>query len=107
MRVMLGSENRPSLLVEVESFVSYPSSFKFWVVNGAWEGEYSNNRVSVFHPFEPAFTDLQKVEILSDNQDRLRGQYQEVFDNFSNKNYVAPYNKVTYTFDDLNDDIPF
>ena len=52
---------------------------------------------------------LEKVEILCDNQDRLRcsiGEYQEVFNNFSDLDYIAIKPKVV-KFDDMDDDIPF
>jgi hypothetical protein len=43
---------------------------------------------------------------LCDNQDRLRGDYQEVFNNFDNPDYVAPRREVVW-FDATDDDIPF
>ena len=104
MRLMLGTKDRPSLLVDVQREKS-PSEFDFWVINGAWEGTYTNGYVTVHHPWNP-HSSLEKVEILTDNQDRLRGEYQEVFDNFDNVDYVAP-KREPVVFADMDDDIPF
>lgn len=97
MRLMLGTKDNPSLLVNVQKEYG-PAHFDFWVVNGAWEGTFYNGYVTVHHPYKP-FSSLEKVEILTDNQDRLRTvphyEYQEVFNNFHNPDYVAPeYTKV-------------
>jgi hypothetical protein len=104
MRLMLGTKDNPSLLVNLEQEKS-PTEFDFWVVNGAWKGTYTNGYVTVWHPDNP-WTDLDMTEILSDNQDRLRGDYQEVFDNFDNPAYVAP-NIVRKYYEEFDDDIPF
>lgn len=111
MRLMLGTQERPELLVNVKDDYN-PAHFDFWVVNGAWDGTYINGYVTVHHPWNP-FSSLDKMEILTDNQDRLRssdwsGGYQEVFDNFHDPNWVAlkpePV-KFRHPWDD--DDIPF
>jgi hypothetical protein len=47
------------------------------------------------------------TDILSDNQDRLRGDYQEVFDNFHNPDYVAPKPEKVVLPSDWDDDIAF
>jgi len=104
MRLMLGHENEPDLLVEVEDH--YDSRvFKFWVVNGAWEGIFDHGKLFVIDHY-----DNQPVShtamILCDNQDRLRGNYQDVFCNFKNENYVTPMHR-RISFDDIDDDIPF
>lgn len=101
---MLGTADQPSLLVELEQEKS-PTEFDFWVVNGAWFGTFTNGYVTVWHPDRP-WSNLDKIEILTDNRDRLRGEYQEVFDNFSNLDYIAIKPKVA-VFDDMDDDIPF
>lgn len=88
MRLMLGSNNQPSLLVSVEQEYA-PDHFEFWVVNGAWNGTFRYGNVTVWQPWEP-WTSLAKTEVLCDNQDRLRGEYQTVFNNFDNPDYVAP-----------------
>lgn len=103
MRLMLGTKNKPSLLVEVEQEY-LPTHFEFYVVNGGWEGTFNNGHVTVWHPSHP-WTDLDKTEILSDNQDRLRGDYNDVFSNFDNPDYVAPTPKALPAWWD--DDIPF
>jgi hypothetical protein len=94
----------PSLLVDIGQEKS-PTEFDFWVVNGAWEGTFYNGYVTVHHPWNP-HSSLEKIEILCDNQDRLRGDYQEVFDNFHNPNYVAP-KREPVVFHNMDDDIPF
>ena len=107
MRLMLGTEGNPSLLVSVADNYD-PTNFKFDVVNGAWEGHFTNGHISVLDGYgysPPPFSSLDTMEILTDNQDRLRGEYQEVFNNFDNPNYVAPAYK--YVPDDFDDDIPF
>ena len=105
MRLMLGTQDRPSLLVDIEQEHT-PTHFEFYVVNGAWAGTFYNGHVTVWHPERP-WTDLDITEILSDNQDRLRGQYQDVFDNFSNTSYVAPRPEKVVLPSDWDDDIPF
>jgi hypothetical protein len=101
---MLGANNQPSLLISVEQEYAH-DHFDFWVVNGAWEGTFYNGYVTVHHPWNP-HSSLDKTEILCNNQDRLRGDYQVVFDNFGDPNYVAPLPiHNTRDFDD--DDIPF
>lgn len=102
---MLGTKDNPSLLVDVEDNYD-PTHFKFWVVNGAWEGTFYNGYVTVHHPYNP-HSSLDKVEILTDNQDRLRSNYQEVFNNFYDENYVAPSYTYNRTFIEDDDDIPF
>ena len=109
MRLMLGTDGKPNLLVNVKQEHS-PTHFEFWVVNGNWDGTYTDGYITVHHPWEP-FSSLDKTEILCDNQDRLRsgdwsGGYQEVFNNFNNVNYVAPKPKPV-VFDNMDDDIPF
>jgi hypothetical protein len=114
MRLMLGTEERPSLLVDVQQEFS-PTHFEFWVVNGCWEGTFYNGYVTVWHPYEP-WSNLDKTEILCDNQDRLRTTgwysdvdrgYQAVFDNFHNPDYVAPKPKKVVLPASWDDDIPF
>jgi hypothetical protein len=106
---MLGTQERPELLVNIKQEYA-PDHFDFWVVNGAWEGTYYKGYVTVQNCPSGDFSSLDKVEILSDNQDRLRssdwnGEYNEVFANWHNPDYVAPKPKlVEYPWDD---DIPF
>jgi len=106
---MLGTKDKPSLLVNIEQEKS-PTEFDFWVVNGAWKGTYTNGHVTVWHPDYP-WSDLEKTEILCDNQDRLRSVphygYQEVFDNFHDESYVAPKPKPVEYPASWDDDIPF
>ena len=104
MRLMLGTLDQPSLLIDIEQEKS-PTEFEFYVVNGAWAGTFYNGYVTIWHPDRP-WTNLDKTEILCNNQDRLRGDYQEVFNNFGNPDYVAPQREVVW-FDATDDDIPF
>ena len=89
MRLMLGTDNQPSLLVEVQQELS-KDNFNFWVVNGAWSGQFQNGCISVFGCPSGDFSSLEPINILTENQDRLRGDYQDVFNNFYNIDYVAP-----------------
>lgn len=109
MRLMLGYSNDiPSLLVTVRNDFN-PFNFEFYVINGAWEGTFTNGEIRVKDKYDnkPVGYD---VKILTEEQDRLRGNdvhdYQTVFNNFHNSNYVGPeFKKVQ--IDDWNDDIPF
>jgi hypothetical protein len=105
MRLMLGTTDQPSLLVDIEQEKS-PTEFDFWVINGAWFGTFTNGYVTVWHPDRP-WTKLDKTEILCNNQDRLRGDYQTVFDNFDNPDYVAPRRETATVPPEWDDDIPF
>ena len=118
MRLMLGTENDPSLLVR--AYIEYGdyNSFDFYVINGAWYGHYTNGFISIayeetkrsayYMDYAPdPWTTLDKVEIICKDQDRLRGDYRDVFANFDNPNYVAPPAKVIETNFDDDDDIPF
>ena len=110
MRLMLGTKERPELLVNVKQEHS-PTHFEFWVVNGNWDGTFYNGYVTVHHPWNP-WSELEKTEILCDNQDRLRssdwsGGYQEVFNNFHDESYVAPKPKPVKYPASWDDDIPF
>ena len=103
---MLGTKDRPSLLVDIEQEHS-PTHFEFWVVNGAWEGTFYNGHVTVYGCPSGDYSSLDKVEVLTDNQDRLRGDYQDVFNNFDNPEYVAPKPEKVVLPADWDDDIPF
>lgn len=104
MRLMLGTKGQPSLLVDVMQEKS-PTEFDFWVVNGAWEGTYTDGHVTVWNPPTGSWSDLDTTEILTDNQDRLRGGYNDVFANFGNPDYIAPVPKALPP--EWDDDIPF
>jgi hypothetical protein len=108
---MLGTKERPELLVNVGQEYS-PTHFDFWVVNGAWDGTYYNGYVTVHDCPSGDYSSLDKVEILCNNQDRLRssdwsGGYQEVFNNFHDENYVAPNPEPVKYPASWDDDIPF
>jgi hypothetical protein len=55
------------------------------------------------------YTSLDKVEILCDNQVRLRGSaddYNDVFNNFNDPHYIGPEPRVYLTNPD-DDEVPF
>lgn len=103
MRLMLGLGGKPSLLISTEKEHS-PDHFDFWVINGAWEGTYHQGNITCWSPYAP-WSNLDKVDILSDNQDRLGGDYNDVFANWDNSNYVHPKRDEVLEYDD--DDVPF
>lgn len=110
MRLMLGTNNTPRLLVNVKQEHG-PDHFEFWVVNGNWDGTFYKGYVTVHHPYNP-HSSLDKVEILCNDQDRLRssdwsGGYQEVFNNFHDESYVAPKREPVKYPASWDDDIPF
>lgn len=104
MRLMLGNDGIPCLLVDVAGGYN-PKRFSFDVINGAWEGEFVNGYITVYGPPGGDYSSLDKKEILCDNQDRLRGDYQDVFANFDNVDYVSP--SYVYQASDDDDDVPF
>jgi hypothetical protein len=105
MRLMLGTKNTPSLLVDVEEEFD-PNNFNFWVINGNWNGKFTNGYLTVLGSPSGDVTWLDKIEILCYNQCRLTGDYNTVFTNFDNPNYVAP--SIKRKDEELyNDDIPF
>ena len=81
MRLMIGCEERPALLVDVDTNYD-PNDFDFYVINGNWDGHHHNGFISVFGCPGGDFTSLEKCQILTDNQHRLRGDYQTVFREF-------------------------
>jgi hypothetical protein len=107
---MLGTLGNPSLLVTVEDNFD-PSKFEFRVINGAWDGVLTNGHVTVLGiPGGGDYSDLDITHILTEEQDRLRGNsswdYQTVFDNFNNPAYVGPV-WATPHWEDMDDDIAF
>jgi hypothetical protein len=107
---MLGTpDNDPSLLVLVEDDFD-PADFDFEVINGRWEGKFTNGHISVFGCPSGDWSDLGVTHILSEDQHRLRGKdswdYQTVFDNWDNPNYVGP-EWITPHWPDMDDDIAF
>ena len=106
MRLMLGTKGNPSLLVDIDQERSM-SDFDFWVVNGNWSGVFFNGHVTILGCPSGDHSDLDQTEILCDNQDRLRGNYNDVFDNFDNPEYVAPQPKKVVVPASWNDEIPF
>lgn len=117
MRLMLGTEGNPGLLVQAYLEYGDYNSFDFYVINGAWYGHYTNGFISINYEETrrsahylggpDAWTKLDKVDILCRDQDRLRGDYRDVFDNFDNPDYVAPLAKVVKSDYIDDDDIPF
>jgi len=112
MRLMLGTQERPSLLVNVKQEFS-PTHFDFEVINGRWDGTYTDGYVTVWGCPSGDYSSLDKVEILTDNQDRLRSGsnwdrgYETVFENFHNPDYVAPKLQPVEYPANWDDDITF
>jgi hypothetical protein len=89
MRLMLGYDV-PTLLVTVKDDYD-PTNFVFDVVNGCWTGRFVDGSVTVnVHGVWEDSSRMEKIKILCYNQNRLRGEYQDVFNNFHNEDYVAP-----------------
>lgn len=120
MRLMIGRGTVPALLVTVNGNYD-PSNFTFTVINGCWDGVFYNGHITVLGCPSGSFSDVDgDMEILCDNQDRLRSErdddymdeYSSVFANFDNPLYVAPLDpertqRTLQWLDDLDDDIPF
>ena len=105
MRLMLGyCDNEPDLLVRAD-VIRGPDDFDFYVINGAWYGRLTHGvlHVSRFGEWSIGGHDMK---IICDNQDRLRGDYADVFRNYRDPNYVAPI-PISVNFSDMDDDIPF
>ena len=103
---MLGNDGKPFLLVNVEENYN-PKKFEFYVINGAWDGIFIDGYLTINHPWHP-FSSLDKVQIICTDQKRLRSHpwdYQDVFNNFDNPNYVGPEPKPIP--EDFLDDIAF
>ena len=108
-RVMLGRDGKPDLLVEAESSTFQTGSFDFEVVSGYWKGHFhQNGMISIFGCPGGAWStfDDAPLVVLTTNQDRLRGQYMDVFENFDDPKYTAPQ-EPTHGYDFFDDDIPF
>lgn len=100
MRLMLCRNNTPELLVNIRG--TDTSKFTFYVVNGCWEGTFDNGSVTVDYDK----TVIENVEILCAEQDRLRGPYQDVFNNFDDPSWISPESKFVPPVSG-DDDIPF
>jgi|GEM_PF-3310424 len=108
MRLMFGvDKSNPTLLVDVDQKEYTSSSFEFCVVNGAWRGKFNNGQITVITDQDNETSIPVNVKILCTDQDRLRGNYQDVFDNFSNPDYKAPENIQFIVPDEWEDDIAF
>lgn len=109
MRMMLGTNNIPSLLIGIdeENFAGR-SNFTFCVINGSWDGSFINGKIAKIDYENDTLTPMGEMEIICENQDRLRGDLEDVFLNFNNPNYVAPKpnfeRPVSWGYDD---NIPF
>lgn len=102
---MIGLDSIPSLLVDIEQHHS-PDHFDFLVVNGDWYGTFINGNVTVHDCPSGDYTSLGDWKVLSTDSNRLCGNYQSVFDNWHNPNYVAPTQLEQYP-PSWDDDIPF
>lgn len=100
---MLSRGPEPSLLVSVDDNYD-PLNFEFWVINGCWRGSFTDGDIRVNDMYDNAV--VGQLEIACTNQKRLQGEYNDVFANFHNPDYVGP-EPVKVCFDDMDDDIPF
>jgi len=105
---MLGaSQESPYLLVDVNVPFN-KRNFEFGVVNGNWRGALIDSWLYIRRDISLEITGI-KLEILCENQNRLRCHYRDyqiVFNNYPNTAYVAPpYQKVW--FGDMDSNIPF
>lgn len=98
MRAMLGNNDRPSLLVVLCNYID-EKNFSFDVINGAWEGSVKDGYLFVRDE------DCGLIDNICTDQDRLRGDYNDVFANFHDVNYIAP--GYEYEPNAIDDDIPF
>ena len=105
MRLALSNQNGALLLIETKN-TKKRNRFDFYVVNGGWAGKYTNGRITVYEPDDISWTSLDKMTIITDNQDRLRGDYNDVFFHLDNPEYIAPKNDF-YDWNDDENDIPF
>ena len=109
MRLMLGFPaiydipEQPILLVAVNEGFD-PGDFDFEVINGLWTGQLKDGKVYIGGV---EIKHARMVEILCNDQDRLRGDYQDVFANFDNPNYKAPVPKYREPREYYDDGIPF
>jgi hypothetical protein len=103
MRLMLGSDNDPRLLVVTDDKNNY-DKFAFWVINGRWNGVYDNGSITV----EKSGV-IHGWAVICDDQVRLSSKsdwdYAEVFKNFDDKDYAGP--TMSPGQFDVDDDIPF
>jgi hypothetical protein len=101
MRLMLGTTDGPKLLVSVDKDLSY-NRFDFHVINCYWDGHFNDGTITV----NATGDSFGGVKVLSDDQDRLRGDYNDVFNNFWNPAYIAPKEDFSIP-EEWDDDIPF
>jgi hypothetical protein len=90
----------PDLLVSVLADYD-PLKFRMYVINGGWNSEVINGKTRPLQHMEEI-----PIKIICSDQDRLRGDYNEVFNNYHDVNYVAPQDTFV-DFSDMDDDIPF
>ena len=84
-----------------------PDNFDFTVINGGWTGTFENGKVYVEGRVDDS--PIDNVTIFCDNQDRLRGHYNDVFNNIHDVNYIGERDPdyIGSRYDPENDDIPF
>lgn len=105
MRAMIGLDNNPDLLVDIQQEYA-DNYFDFCVVNGCWEGTFFNGNISVYGCPSGDYSIMGEYKVISTDMNRLRGDYQTVFDNWHNPNYVAPTPQIKMPVS-WDDDIPF
>lgn len=100
-RLMLGVDNTHGWLVEIDDCDLNNLDFEFMVVNGGWHGHIKDG---IMYCGDAEI--IANVVILSHDQSRLRGDYNDVFYNFNDPSYIAPEPPPSKVFAEY-DDIPF
>lgn len=91
MRLLLGCPE-PSLLVEVRGTFK-PEQFSFTVVNGAWDGHFLRGWVYVDDTANDMNPLVGEFMVISDCQESLAGDYNDVFNNFKEAPFSCMYKR--------------
>ena len=88
--MMIGVGGKPSLLVFRGKDVE--GGFVIRVVNGGWDGVfvYTSSETVGYITMGKDHPPTGEVHILCTDEKRLRGDYQDVFDNYEDPTYVGP-----------------
>ena len=90
MRMMIGYHGEPSLLVSRGEDVE--GGFAFRVINGGWDGVfvYTESQTVGYITIGKHDPPTGEVHIICTDEKRLRGDYQDVFNNYEDPTYVGP-----------------
>jgi hypothetical protein len=92
-------DGEPNLLVTITKEHA-SDHFDFTVINGGWDGVFNHGRITVWSPEAFSLIDC-RANIICDNQDRLRGEYDAVFANFHDVDWVAPDHSKLIDYDNI------